>query len=181
MLNKHLVFVAHRDTKTEGDDTRYVPLFGGSNYDSLVTELDLVLYLETQGRNRVLTADPTSRNEGKNTCNLPSQMAIPLVVDDKGTGLTNTFLQTGIIKPYTDRLAQAIENRKKYTELMEELKIAVEEVTDEVSMNDLVSRGGKFNHIGNSTAVLKHLISEKAAQLNLVFNKETKKYESAGN
>ena len=181
MLNKHLVFVAHRDTRTEGDDIRYIPLFGGSSYDSLVSDLDLVLYLEAQGRNRILTADPTSRNEGKNTCNLPAQMSVPLVVDEQGNGLSNTFLQTGIIKPYTDRLAQAVENRKKYTALIEELKTAVEEVTDCMSINDLVARGGNFDHIGNSSAVLKQLIVRKAAQLNLIFNKSTKKYEPAGN
>ncbi|HAS92683.1 MAG TPA: DNA-binding protein, partial [Clostridiales bacterium] len=72
LLNKHLIFVAHRQTQQEGDEFRYVPLFGGSNYDALVTELDLVGYMEAQGKKRTITFDPTSRNDGKNTCNLPS-------------------------------------------------------------------------------------------------------------
>jgi hypothetical protein len=55
VMGKHILFVAHRETKTEGDDTRYVPQFGGSNYDSLVTELDLVGYMEASGRDRTIT------------------------------------------------------------------------------------------------------------------------------
>ncbi len=80
---KHLIFVAHRRTLTEGDDIRYVPLFGGSNYDGLVTDLDLVGYLEANGTKRAITFNPTSRNDGKNTCNLPAIMELPVVVDEK--------------------------------------------------------------------------------------------------
>ena len=83
LLNKHLIFVAHRQTQQEGDEYRYVPLFGGSNYDALVTELDLVGYMEAQGKKRTITFDPTSRNDGKNTCNLPSIVEVPNTVDDK--------------------------------------------------------------------------------------------------
>ena len=41
LMDKHLIFVAHRDTQKNGEEIRYVPLFGGSSYDDLVSELDL--------------------------------------------------------------------------------------------------------------------------------------------
>ena len=50
LMDKHLVFVAHRDTQKNGEDIRYVPMFGGSSYDDLVTDLDLVGYLEAVGK-----------------------------------------------------------------------------------------------------------------------------------
>src|SRR5690606_6419073 len=98
IMGKHIVFVAHRDTKQEGDDTRYVPQFGGSNYDSLVTELDLVGYMEANGRERTITFDPTSRNDGKNTCNLPAVIKIPTILDDNGNPTSpNNYMEEHVI------------------------------------------------------------------------------------
>lgn len=177
MLNKHLIFVAHRQTLTENETQRYVPLFGGSSYDSLVTELDLVGYLEADGNERVLTFNGTSRNDGKNTCNLPARMKLPIVVDESGNGLANTFLATAVIAPYISRLQTDVENKKKHDELLAELKMQVEMCHDEVSLNDLVNRATAFDHIGNSIAVLRNLITDRAKILGLSYNKETKGYE----
>lgn len=177
MMNKHIIFVAHRQTLTENETQRYVPLFGGSSYDSLATDLDLIGYLEADGNERVITFNGTSRNDGKNTCNLPARMKLPVVVDEKGNGLANTFLTTHVITPYVSRLQADVENKKKYDELIAELKMQVEQCTDDVSLNDLVGRASAFDHIGNSVAVLKNLITDKAKALGLVYNKENKSYE----
>ena len=119
MMNKHIVFVAHRETKTEGDETRYVPQFGGSNYDSLVTELDLVGYMEANGRERTITFDPTSRNDGKNTCNLPSIMKIPTIIDENGNPTAeNNFFNENIVKSYSRRLEARKEASASYNELI---------------------------------------------------------------
>ena len=45
-LNKHIIFVAHRDTRKEGDDTVFIPALREKSYNSIVTELDLLGYLE---------------------------------------------------------------------------------------------------------------------------------------
>lgn len=178
MMNKHIIFIAHRETKTEGDDTRYIPQFGGSNYDSLVTELDLVGYMEANGRERTITFDPTSRNDGKNTCNLASIIKIPLIVDEKGNATAkNDFITKQVIEPYQKRLEERMENGVKYNKLIEELKDNIMLITDEVSANDFISRIGTFEHIGNSKLVSAKLLNEKAVELKLVLNKETKLYE----
>ena len=44
-LNKHIIFVAHRDTRKEGDDTVFIPALREKSYNSIVTELDLLGYL----------------------------------------------------------------------------------------------------------------------------------------
>jgi len=178
IMGKHIVFVAHRETKTEGDDTRYVPLFGGSNYDSLVTELDLVGYLEMNGSERTITFNPTSRNDGKNTCNLPAIMKIPIIIDDNGNPTQNNeFLKANVIEAYENRLKQNKIDSEKYNILIEELKDQIFLITDDYSANDFIIRVDEFNHIGNSKALASKLLSEKAKSLDLDFNKETKKYE----
>ncbi len=68
-LNKHIIFVAHRDTRKEGDDTVFIPALREKSYNSIVTELDLLGYLEMKSergvQRRTITFDPTSRNDGK--------------------------------------------------------------------------------------------------------------------
>lgn len=177
--NKHVIFVAHRETKQDGDDMRYVPLFGGSNYDSLVTELDLVGYIEANGRKRVITFDPTSRNDGKNTCNLPSQMEIPTIVNEKGEAIAqNNFITEHVIKPYIARLTDRAKQAEKYNNVISEIKEQISLITDDISANDFVSRIDKFDHVGSSKSMAAQLISEKAKILGLKLNKE-RRYESA--
>ncbi len=180
IMNKHIAFVAHRETKTEGDDTRYVPLFGGSNYDSLVTELDLVGYMEANGTTRTITFNPTSRNDGKNTCNLPDVMNIPTIIDQDGNPIAeNNFLTKQVIEPYYNRLKERTAQGEKYKKLMADIDENIMLVTDELSLNDCKDRISKWEHIGNSKIVAGKKLNEKAQELNLTFNKESKRYESA--
>ncbi|SHJ21429.1 AAA domain-containing protein [Cruoricaptor ignavus] len=177
IMKKHIVFVAHRETRTEGDDTRYVPLFGGSNYDSLVTELDLVGYIEMNGTERTITFNPTSRNDGKNTCNLPAVMKLPVIVDADGNQTApNQFLTKQVIEAYENRLKQSGEEQEKYDEVMEEIRGEINLITDAPMANDFVKRIDAFDHIGNSKAVAGKLLKNKADELGLKFDKETKKY-----
>jgi hypothetical protein len=176
IMNKHLIFVAHRDTQKINEDYRYVPLFGGSSYDDLVTDLDLVGYLEAVGKKRVITFDPSDRNDGKNTCNLPSVIDLPIVVDASGNGLANTFLSDNVIKPYLANLEARKQSGLKYDEVIKEVKEAIELITDDVSANDFIDRIDAFSHCGNSKAVSGKLLAEKTKALGLKLNK-SKRYE----
>lgn len=180
IMGKHIIFVAHRDTKTEGDDTRYVPQFGGSSYDSLVTELDLVGYLEANGTERTITFNPTSRNDGKNTCNLPAMMKIPVIVDENGNPTApNNFFTEHVIKAYVKRLEASKLAGEKYNTLIDELKHEIVLITDADSANDFVSRIDAFEHIGNSKAMAGQLLATKAKQLGLSYDKEAKAYKES--
>jgi phage nucleotide-binding protein len=179
VMNKHIIFVAHRDTKTEGDETRYVPQFGGSSYDALVTELDLVGYMEANGRERTITFDPTSRNDGKNTCNLPAVMKVPVIVDETGNPTSaNNFFQEQIIKAYQKRLQASKDASEKYNVTINELKENILLIHDADSANDFISRIDAFDHIGNSKAVAGQLLATKAKDLGIAYNRESKKYEA---
>lgn len=180
IMDKHVVFVAHRETKQEGDDIRYIPQFGGSNYDSLVTELDLVGYMEANGRERTITFDPTSRNDGKNTCNLPSIIKIPEIVDGKGNPKgENNYMQEHVIKPYHERLKTRMINGEKYQQVINELEDQILLITDADSANDFVKRIDQFSHVGNSKLVAAKKLKEHAKELKLIIDKKTKQYVSS--
>lgn len=178
-LNKNVIYVAHRDLRKEGDDNVFVPALREKSYTAIVTELDLLGYVEAKGTTRTITFNPTSRNDGKNTCNLPGLMNIPTVVDKDGKALQNTFFQSQIIEPYASNLKERNEAAKAFEVVMNEIKENIQLVTDELSMNDLVDRMSAFSHIGNSKEISKVLISQKAKELGLTFNANTKKYEPA--
>lgn len=176
MLNKHLIFVAHRQTQQEGDNFKYVPLFGGSNYDSLVTELDAVGYLEANGRDREITFDPTDRNDGKNTCNLPSVIKLPIIVDANGNALTNDFIEKFVIDAYIAKLAKSKNDIEAYNKVVAEIEALVNGCNSAQDLNGCILRMRDFNHLGSSREKAKYLISNRAKALNVTFDKSSGMY-----
>lgn len=180
-LNKNVIFVAHRDTRKEGDDTVYIPALREKNYNSIVTELDLLGYMEAKSVNGIvqstITFDPTNRNDGKNTCSLPSVMNIPTIIDAQGriTG-QNDFFATKVINPYLSMLQAKKIEREKYDKVVSELRENIAMITDDVSANDFVGRIDAFEHVGSSKSAAACMLSERTKALGLAYDKVTKKY-----
>lgn len=180
-LNKNVIFVAHRDTRKEGDDTVFIPALREKSYNSIVTELDLLGYMEAKSENgRVrctITFDPTNRNDGKNTCNLPSIMEVPTILDAKGNSTgKNEFITTKIINPYLGMLQLKKQESEKYEKVIQEIKENIEVITDALSANDFVARIDKFEHVGSSKQMAAQMLANKAKELGIALNRE-KKYE----
>lgn len=183
-LNKNIVFVAHRDTRKEGDNTVFIPSLREKNYNSIVTELDLLGYLEMKAdrgvQKRTITFDPTDRNDGKNTCNLPSVMEVPTILDEKGNPKgPNDFISEKVINPYRSMLAVKDEERKKYDALIASIAEQIELITDAQSANDFATRVNNFDHVGSSLMKTKSLFAAKVKALKLVYDKDTKTYSDA--
>lgn len=178
---KNLVFIAHRDTRKEGDVITYVPTLRDKSFSTIVTELDLLGYMEIQNINgqqvRTITFNPTSRNEGKNTCNLPAVMKVPTIIDDKGDiTAPNDFIQTQILAPYRKMLGAKMAERKAYDDLINEIAMDVETITDAMSANDFASRIKEYKHVGSSLAYARQKFSEKVKTLGLTYDKDSKEY-----
>lgn len=183
-LNKNIIFVAHRDTRKEGDDTVYVPALREKSYNSIVTELDLLGYMEMRSENgrvkRTITFDPTNRNDGKNTCNLPSVMEVPTIIDGQGKAIAkNDFITSRIISPYLSMLQAKKAEQEAYNKVIEEISECIELVTDAISANEFISRIDNFSHVGSSKMKASVMLAAKAKKLGLVFDKETKTYSDA--
>ena len=176
------MFVAHRDSRKEGDDTVFIPALREKSYNAIVTELDLLGYLEMKNENgrqvRTITFDPTSRNDGKNTCNLPGVMNIPTIIDAHGKPTAkNDFIEKQVISPYLGMISAKEEEIKKYNELLSEIKEGISQITDAQSANYFAEHINDYKHIGSSLMKARSLFSAKVNELGLVYNKETKSYE----
>lgn len=180
--NKHVVFVAHRTTERNGDDVRYVPLFGGSNYDALVTELDLVGYLEADSKNRTITFDPSSKSEGKNTCNLAATMNVPNLKDGSGNVVgKNVFLSNEVFDRYIDRLKERSQEGEKYKALISQIEKDIAQLATPEEATDYVRRVTEYEHIGSSMVYCRGKFKERVTALGLMWDKDTKKYVKNGN
>lgn len=184
-LGKHIIFVAHRDSRKEGDDTVFIPALREKNYNSIVTELDLLGYVEMKNENglqkRTITFDPTSRNDGKNTCQLPGVMVIPNILDQNGQPTSaNDFIQKSIIAKYQGMIAVKEQAVKKYNEALAEIKDAIDLMTDAKGANHFLAHISDYKDLGNSVIIYaRDLFSKRVKSLNLKYNKETKQYEDA--
>lgn len=184
MLGKNLIFVAHRSNRKEGDANVFIPDLREKNYNAIVTELDLLGYMEMQnikGQNvRTITFNPSARNDGKNTCNLPACLAIPEIVDSKGNPTKpNNFIVESILKPYSEMLKHKKEAVKEYEKLIDEIKDSIEQITDANGANEFIANIDSIHHIGSSKQKASVLLSQKAKALNLKYNKSERIYEPA--
>ena len=179
---KHVVFVAHRTTEKNGDDIRYVPLFGGSNYDALATELDLVGYLVAEGNRRIITFDPCQNSEGKNTCNLPAQMDVPYLKNAQREVVgDNNFLETQVFKRYIDRLKERSVEGETYKKLIAEIEQDIANITTAEDATAYIKKVETYKHVGNSKAVARNKFMARTKELELTYDAKAKVYVAPNN
>ena len=179
IMGKHIVFVAHEREEKEGDQKIIRPEIGGSSAGDLIKELDLVGYVQAIGKQRTISFDPCEKFYGKNTCNLPSVINIPRLIDENGTVIAPNDLLTNIFKSYQENLEKRKEEVRKYNDLIALIDRNVEAITDCDSLNDATSRLRDFETIWDSKIQASRKLVAKAAALSCRFNKETGKYEPA--
>lgn len=183
-LGKNLIFVAHRDSRKDGDETVFIPALREKSYNSIVTELDLLGYMEARnegGRVRcTVTFDPTARNDGKNTCQLPSIMEVPTILDAQGnpTG-KNDFIQKQVIAPYVAMIGKKRQEQERYNRVMAEIEDNILLISDARSANQFVEIIDNFAHTGSSKMKARALFADKVKELGLVYDKESKTYRDA--
>lgn len=185
-LGKHIIFVAHRDTrKGAKDDTVYIPALREKNYNSIVTELDLLGYLEMKNEQgyvkRSITFDPTDVNDGKNTCMLPGVMFLQTILDKNGkpTG-ANDFIEKQIIAKYQKMIGNKQAKVDEYNKALAEIEESISTITDAGGANHFLQHIGEYSGFGNSLIMkARDLFGKKVKALGLVYNKESKQYEDA--
>lgn len=180
MMGKHIIFVAHEKEDKEGDQKIIRPEIGGSSANDLIKELDLVGYMQAIGKERTISFDPCEKFYGKNTCNLPSTMKIPRVVDEKGFASGDNNFTSSIFDSYQKYLKEQVDRAGEYEALMDLVKINVEAIVSADTANEIVEKVLKFEHIWDSKLKAASMISKRCAECGLKLNKQTKKYEDAG-
>lgn len=183
-LGKNVVYVAHRDSIKDGDTQIYVPMMRAKNFTSIVSELDLLGYVEMRQINgrveRTITFNPTERSEGKNACNLQGLMTIPNNLDANGNPTANNdFMTAQVLNPYLAMLQAKKDAQKAYNEALQTLQEEIAAIVDADSANEFIAGIEKYKGQSNMLAKARQLFSAKVHELNLTYNKDEKAYVAA--
>ena len=75
--------------------------------------------MEAIGKDRTISFDPCEKFYGKNTCNLPARMKIPVIINEEGTVTGQNDFMTKIINTYQTYQTKQTELSSEYEDLME--------------------------------------------------------------
>ena len=181
-LGKTIVYVAHRDIRHEGEDMVFVPSMRERNYTSIVTELDMLGYVEMRAEggvvSRTITFDPTTRNDGKNTCRMPASMVVPTVLDKDGNvTMPNDFLEREVIGRYAKALEEDSKREKEYAAMAASIDKAAAAINTADDANAFVKDIAKYAVAGTtSKEYARAKFSARVKALGLKYDKSTKLY-----
>ena len=176
-LGKDLVFVAHCTDDKRGEEMVFKPQLRSKNYCDIVTELDLVGYMEMKAVNgrqvRRITFNPTSENTGKNTCDLPSEIFIP------AAGNVNTFMADTIIGAFRKREGEREKDIAAYKRTLEEVTDAVAQITDAESATRFANDIKDASYPNDVMMRARTMFAAKVKDLGLTWDKDQKCYVKA--
>jgi len=176
-LNKNIIFIAHRDLRKEGEENVFVPAVREKTYSAIVTELDLLGYMDMNKNVRQITFNPTNKNDGKNTCNLPALIAIPDVIDKYGVATKNTFLDYAIIGQFNKNQANRKILVEKYSMILDSIKNDISKIKTAKEATEFISKIDTYEHVGSTLQQAKVMLHSKATELGFKYVKD-KGYEA---
>ena len=179
LMGKSVIFVAHEREEKNGDEKQIRPEIGGSSAGDLIKELDLVGYMEAIGKKRTISFNPCEKFYGKNTCNLPERMEIPVIIDAQGNPNGKNDFMTKVIESYSSYQAKQTELSNEYEDLIEVIKAQIECVTDMDTANEVMNSIAGMQHIFDSKLQAGMLLNKRCKELGLKFDKIKKQYVAA--
>lgn len=168
-MGKHLMFVAHEKEEKRGDDMVLRPEIGGSSGGDLMKELDLVGYMEAQGKVRTISFYPTDRFYAKNSARIDDRLDVPTLVK----GAPNDYM-TQVVAKVKAAIEEESEDTVKYNGLMVSLRAQVASIEDAKTANKILKLLSKADHIWDSKQRSWALLCERARELGMEYSKDEK-------
>lgn len=175
-LNKNVVVIFHAKEDKDGEATKLRILVEGSTKDNVWQPMDLGGFMEMYNNKRTIGFSNCERYFAKGTHGIQGIIELPNLDDPSVPNdfLTRLFKQVN--QNILDEQKYFDEQKKKYEEVMNEVVPVIESMTLE-TVDEVVEKMKTINHVLTSEKELKHKFKEKILELNLVWNKELKKYE----
>lgn len=175
-LNKNVVVIFHAKEEKDGDATKLRILVEGSTKDNVWQPMDLGGFMEMYNNKRTIGFSNCERYFAKGTHGIQGIIELPNLDDSSVPNdfLTRLFKQVN--QNILDEQKYFEEQKKKYEEVMDEVVPMIEIMTID-TVDQVVEKMKTVNHVLTSEKELKHKFKEKITELNLAWNKETKKYE----
>ena len=175
-LNKNVVVIFHAKEDKDGEATKLRILVEGSTKDNVWQPMDLGGFMEMSNNKRTIGFSNCERYFAKGTHGINGIIDLPNLDD---SNIPNDFL-TRLFKQVNQNILDEQkyfdEQKKKYEEVMNEIIPIIETMAID-TVDQVIEKMKAVNHILTSEKELKHKFKEKINELNLIWNKDTKKYE----
>jgi hypothetical protein len=181
VMGRNVIFVAHEKEERRGDDTIIRPEVGGSSANDLIKELDLVGYMEANGKQRTICFDPCEKFYGKNTCGLHGVIKVPYLFDADGVASIKNDFMKSVITGFQQRLAHNREEAAEYEGMLDNIRDNIAVIANAEDCNNFTKwiNADTTKHIFNSKAVARELFADKVATLKVNYDKSSKVFSDA--
>ena len=175
-LNKNVVVIFHAKEDKDGEATKLRILVEGSTKDNVWQPMDLGGFMEMSNSVRTIGFSNCERYFAKGTHGINGVIELPNLEDSTIPNDFLTRLFEKVNQNILDEQKYFEEQKKNYEEVMNEITPIIETMTEQ-TIDEVVEKMKVVNHILTSEKELKHKFKEKIVELNLIWNKELKKYE----
>lgn len=175
-LNKNVVVIFHAKEDKDGEATKLRILVEGSTKDNVWQPMDLGGFMEMSNNKRTIGFSNCERYFAKGTHGINGIIDLPNLEDESIPNDFLTRLFEKVNKNILDEQKYFDEQNAEYEKVMSEISPIIENMTVE-TVDEVIEKMKTVNHVLTSEKELKHKFKEKITELNLVWNKETKRYE----
>ncbi len=174
-LNKHIVFIFHAVEERDAELVTYRLSAEGQTRTRIWESIDLGGFMEVVGKNRTINFSANARSFAKGNHEINGSYQVPILSD----GVENTFL-TDLINSYIEKLNASTEKLNEDLQVYERamaFKGVIDGATDVNAVNSAFASMKTLKYALTAKQELWHHLNEKAKELGLVFNKESKLFE----
>ncbi len=175
-LNKNVVVIFHAKEDKDGEATKLRILVEGSTKDNVWQPMDLGGFMEIYNNKRTIGFSNCERYFAKGTHGINGVIELP---DLDNPNIPNDFL-TKLFQKVNDNIKSEAnyfeEQNKEYEEVMNKIAPLIEKMTFE-TVDSVTETIKNAEHKLTSEKELRHKFKEKLAELNIFWNKDTKKWE----
>lgn len=175
-LNKNVVVIFHAKEDKDGEATKLRILVEGSTKDNVWQPMDLGGFMEMYNNKRTIGFSNCERYFAKGTHGINGIIELPNLDD---ASIPNDFLTklfNQVNQNILDEQKYFDEQKKLYEDVMNKVMPVIQNMTLE-NIEEVIEKIKNTNHVLTSEKELRHNFKLKVEELNLVWNKELKKYE----
>lgn len=175
-LNKNVVVIFHAKEDKDGEATKLRILVEGSTKDNVWQPMDLGGFMEMYNNKRTIGFSNCERYFAKGTHGISGIIELP---NSSDANTPNDFL-TKLFQKVNENIQSESEyfekEKEEYQTIIDEITPVIDSMTFD-TVDDVTNLIKNTNHKLTSEKELKHKFKEKLAELNIVWNKETKAWE----
>lgn len=179
-LGFNVIFVAHQREEIRGDYAVKRPDISGSSCSDLMRDIDLIGYMKAVGNARTISFDPVEEHYGKNTCGLPPEIKIPVLIDENRNIVAQNNFMSRIIATFIKNQQENINQRGRFDLVMSGFRESISEVetVEDCDKVYAIINDKNTEHIFESKIKATTELVAKAKSLGIKFDKITKKFSA---